>query len=73
MISHKDYIYKASLLQNMIVEMFFLRKFYFTCMSSCVSLQIESIVESLATESAEISLRVAVTLHVSVEKSLKSE
>ena len=67
MISHKDYIYKASLLQNMIVEMFFfLRKFYFTCMSSCVSLQIESIVESLATESAEISLRVAVTLHVSV-------
>ena len=38
-----------------------------------MSLQIESIVESLATESAEISLRVAVTLHVSVEKSLKSE
>ena len=68
MISHKDYIYKASLLQNIIVEMcvFFKRKFYFTCMSSCVSLQIESIVESLATESAEISLRVAVTLHVSV-------
>merc|ERR1719336_1190094 len=41
-----------------------------TCVSSCVSLQVESVVESLAAEGAEVSLDVAVALHVSVQKSL---
>lgn len=38
-----------------------------------VSLQIESVVESLPTESAEISLGVTVTLHMSVQKPLEGE
>ena len=42
-------------------------------MSPGVSLQIEGVVESFPTESAEISLGVTVTLHVSVEKSLQRE
>ena len=42
-------------------------------MSPCVSLQIEGVVESFPTESAEISLGVAVTLHMSVEKPLQGE
>jgi len=42
-------------------------------MSPGVSLQIEGVVESFPTESAEISLGVTVTLHVSVEKSLEAE
>ena len=42
-------------------------------MSPCVSLQIECVVESFPTESAEISLGVTVTLHVSVEKPLQGE
>ena len=42
-------------------------------MSSGVSLQIEGVVESFATECAEISLGVTVTLHVSVEQPLQCE
>ena len=42
-------------------------------MSPGVSLQIESVVESFPTESAEIPLGVTVTLHVSVEKPLQGE
>ena len=42
-------------------------------MCSCVSLQVESVVETFPTECAEISLDVAVTLHVSVEESLERE
>lgn len=42
-------------------------------MSPGVSLQIEGVVESFPTESAEISLGVTVTLHVSVEKPLEGE
>ena len=42
-------------------------------MSPCVSLQIEGVVESFPTESAEISLGVTVTLHVSVQKPLEGE
>ena len=42
-------------------------------MSPGVSLQIEGVVESFPTESAEISLGVTVTLHVSVEKPLQGE
>ena len=45
----------------------------FTCVSSCVSLQVESVVESLAAEGAKVALDVAVALHVSVQKSLKGE
>jgi len=40
------------------------------CVSSCVSLQVESVVESLAAEGAEVAFDVAVALHVSVQKSL---
>ena len=42
-------------------------------MGSCVSLQIKSIIESLATEGAEIPLGVTVALHVPVEQTLKAE
>ena len=35
-----------------------------------MSLQVESVVESLAAEGAEVALDVAVALHVSVQKSL---
>ena len=43
---------------------------FFTCMCPSVSLQVESVVESLATEGTEVSLHVAVAFHVSVEQSL---
>ena len=42
-----------------------------TCMSSSMTLQIEGIVESLATEGAQVTLDVAVTLHVTVQKALQ--
>ena len=42
-------------------------------MSPGVSLQIEGVVESFPTESAEISFGVTVTLHMSVEKPLQGE
>ena len=38
----------------------------FTCMSACVALQIKGIVESLATKCAQVSLNIAVALHMSV-------
>ena len=44
-----------------------------TCMSSRVSLQIEGVVEPLAAEGAEVSLGVAVALHVPVEQPLQRE
>ena len=42
-------------------------------MGSCVSLQIKSVIESLATEGAEVALGVAVALHVPVEQTLEAE
>ena len=42
-------------------------------MSSGVPFQVEGVVETLAAEGAQVSLRVAVTLHVPVEKSLEVE
>jgi len=42
-------------------------------MSSGVSLQIEGVIEALATEGAEISLGVTVTLHVPVKEPLERE
>ena len=42
-------------------------------MSSGVSLQIEGVIEALATEGAEISLGVTVALHVPVEEPLQGE
>lgn len=41
--------------------------------SSGVSFQVESIVESLATERAEISFHIWVTFHVTIKQSLESE
>jgi len=38
-----------------------------------VSLQVKSIIESLSTEGAQVTLGVAVALHVAVEESLKTE
>jgi len=40
---------------------------------ACVSLQIEGVVEAFAAEGAEVTLAVAVTLHVTVQKSLQGE
>ena len=37
-----------------------------TCVGAGVALQVERVVESLATEGAEVALDVAVALHVSV-------
>ena len=39
-----------------------------TCMCSCVPLQIECIIETLSTEGAEVSLCIAVTLHVTIQQ-----
>merc|ERR1719365_192973 len=39
-----------------------------SCMCSCVPLQIECIIEPLSTEGAEVSLCIAVTLHVSIQQ-----
>merc|ERR1719397_790694 len=36
-----------------------------SCMCTCVPLQIKCIIEALSTEGAEVSLCVAVTLHIS--------
>lgn len=42
-------------------------------MCSCVTLQIESVVESLAAERAQISLYIRMTFHVSIQESLQRE
>jgi len=42
-------------------------------MRSCVPLQIEGVVESLAAECTEVALGVTVTLHVPVQQPLQSE
>ena len=47
--------------------------FIFTCMSSCVSFQVEGVVEALSTEGTKIALHIAVAFHVSVEQSLQTE
>jgi len=39
-----------------------------SCMSTCMPLQIECIIEALSTEGAEVSLCVAVTLHVTIQQ-----
>ena len=44
-----------------------------TCMGSRVPLQIKCVVETLATECAEVPLGVAVALHVPVQKPLEAE
>ena len=44
-----------------------------TCMRARVSLQVEGVVEPLAAEGAEVSLHVAVALHVPVEQPLQRE
>ena len=42
-------------------------------MSSCVSFQVEGVVEALSTEGTKIALHIAVAFHVSVEQSLQTE
>ena len=42
-------------------------------MSSCVSFQVEGVVEALSTEGTKIALHIAVAFHVSVEKALQAE
>jgi len=44
-----------------------------SCMSSCVSFQVEGVVEALSTEGTKIAFHITVALHVSVEKSLQAE
>jgi len=44
-----------------------------SCMCSCVPLQIECIVETLSTEGAEVSLCIAVTLHVTIQQSRQTK
>ena len=44
-----------------------------TCVRACVSFQIEGIVESLSTESAEISFELTMILQMSIEKTLQFE
>ena len=44
-----------------------------TCMCSSVSLQIKGIIESFSAESAQVSLCIAVTLHVAIKESLQGE
>ena len=44
-----------------------------TCVGSCVSLQVERVVEALLTERAQVALDVAVVLHVTVHESLQFE
>ena len=42
-------------------------------MSSCVSFQVEGVIEALSTEGTKIAFHITVALHVSVEKSLQAE
>lgn len=58
----------ASLCEGFLTKITFVRSN--ACMCPSVSLQVESVVESLATEGTEVSLHVAVALHVSIEQSL---
>ena len=44
-----------------------------TCMCSCVSLQVECVIEAFAAEGTEVALDIAVAFHVSVEKALQAE
>ena len=64
-----SYAYKLVKLLN-VVTCFLL---VLTCMGSCVPLQIKCVVETLATECAEVPLGVAVTLHVPVQQPLEGE
>ena len=42
-------------------------------MCTCVPLEVEGVVEALATEGAEVALHVAVALHVTVKQSLQAK
>ena len=42
-------------------------------MSSCVSFQVERVVEAFSAEGTKIALHVAVAFHVSVQESLQAE
>ena len=42
-------------------------------MGSCVSFQVEGVVEALSTEGTKIAFHVTVALHVSVEEALQAE
>lgn len=44
-----------------------------SCMCSCVSLQVECVIEAFAAEGTEVALDIAVAFHVSVEKALQAE
>jgi len=59
---------RAALCEGFLTKITFVRSD--ACMCSCVSLQVESVVESLAAEGTEVSLHVAVALHVAIQKSL---
>jgi len=61
----------AALGEGFLAKVTFIRPH--SCMSSRVSLQIEGVVEPLAAEGAEVSLGVAVALHVPVEQPLQRE
>ena len=42
-------------------------------MSSCVSFQVEGVIEAFSAEGTKIALHIAVAFHVSVEESLQAE
>ena len=50
-----------------------MQNIYCTCMSSCVSFQVERVVEAFSTEGTKIAFHVAVAFHVSVQESLQAE
>ena len=54
---------------------FFKRAFphLLTCVCPCVPLEVEGVVEALATEGAEVALHVAVALHVPVQQPLQAK
>ena len=65
-----DYFFAGSLHPVMRGSALCVSLCFFTCMCPSVSLQVESVVESLATKGTEVSFHVAVALHVSIEQSL---
>lgn len=62
---------RASLRETLFTKETFVRSY--SCVRSCVSFEIKRIVETLSAERTEIALHVAMTFHVTIEKSLETE
>lgn len=62
---------RASLSERLLAEIAFVGSH--SSVGSCVSLQVEGVVEAFAAECTQVTFHVGVTFHVTVEQSLECE